>query len=63
MAFEIRREIIKVADGADVVFDVRTTRHGPLISDLEPEQYLHRHFSLAWAGFLSDDRTPEAFLR
>jgi penicillin amidase len=62
-ALAIRREIIKVAGGADVALDVRLTRHGPLISDLDPERYLHRHFSLAWAGFWSDDRTPEAFLR
>ena len=34
------------------VFNVRSTRHGPLISDLEPEHYLHRRFSLAWTGFM-----------
>jgi penicillin amidase len=63
MAFEVRREIIKVKDGADVTFNVRSTRHGPLISDLEPERYLHRRFSLAWTGFLAGDRSPEAFLK
>ncbi len=63
MPFEVRREVIKVKDGADVVFNVRSTRHGPLISDLEPEHYLHRRFSLAWTGFMPDDRTPEAFLK
>jgi len=61
-AFDVRREIIKVKNGADVTFNVRSTRHGPLISDLEPERYLHRRFSLAWTGFLPDDRSPEAFL-
>jgi len=61
-AFDMRREIIKVKDSADVTFSVRSTRHGPLISDLEPERYLHRRFSLAWTGFLPDDRSPEAFL-
>ena len=60
---EVRREIIKVKDGADVRFNVRSTRHGPLISDLEPERYLHRRFSLSWTGFMPDDRTPEAFLK
>ena len=60
---EVRREAIKVKDGADVLFNVRSTRHGPLISDLEPEHYLHRRFSLAWTGFMLDDRTPEAFLK
>jgi penicillin amidase len=63
MPFEVRREVIKVKDGADVVFNVRSTRHGPLISDLEPEHYLHRRFSLAWTGFMPSDRTPEAFLK
>jgi penicillin G amidase len=63
MPFEVRREVIKVKDGADVVFNVRSTRHGPLISDLEPEHYLHRRFSLAWTGFMPDDRSPEAFLK
>ncbi len=62
-AFEIRREIIKMKDSADVAFDVRATRHGPLISDLDPERYLHRRFALAWTGFLPDDRSPEAFLK
>jgi penicillin amidase len=61
-AFDVRREVIKVKDGADVTFDVRTTRHGPLISDLEPELYLHRRFALSWTGFLPNDRSPEAFL-
>ena len=61
--FEVRREIIKVKDGADVVFNVRSTRHGPLISDLDPERYLHRRFALAWTGFMPDDRSPEAFLK
>lgn len=61
-AFERRREVIKVKGGADVTFNVRSTRNGPLISDLEPERYLRRRFSLAWTGFLPDDRTPEAFL-
>ncbi|MGH6893550.1 MAG: penicillin acylase family protein [Dongiaceae bacterium] len=61
--FAVRRELIKIKDSADVAFDVRATRHGPLISDLDPERYLHRRFALAWTGFLPDDRTPEAFLK
>jgi penicillin amidase len=59
---EIRREIVKVKDGAEVAFDVRATRHGPIISDLDPERYLNRVFALSWPGFAADDRTPEAFL-
>jgi len=63
MPFDVRREIIKMKDSTDVIFDVRSTRHGPLISDLDPERYLHRRFALAWTGFLPDDRSPEAFLK
>jgi penicillin G amidase len=63
MPFGVRREVIKVKGGADVVFNVRSTRHGPLISDLEPEHYLHRRFSMSWTGFMPDDRSPEAFLK
>lgn len=59
---DIRREIIKVKDAADVTLDVRSTRHGPIISDLDPERYLQRTFALSWTGFDADDRTPEAFL-
>ena len=61
--FDVRTEIIKVKGLDDVSFDVRSTRNGPLISDLDPERYLHRRFSLAWTGFLPDDRSPEAFLK
>jgi penicillin amidase len=61
--FEVRSEIIKVKGSADVTFNVRSTRHGPLISDLDPERYLHRRFALSWTGFLPDDRSPEAFLK
>jgi penicillin amidase len=61
-ALDVRREVMKVRNRPDVTFNVRATRHGPLISDLDPERYLHRRFSLAWTGFLPDDRSPEAFL-
>jgi penicillin amidase len=60
---DVRREVIKVKGREDVVFNVRSTRNGPLISDLEPERYLRRRFALAWTGFLPNDRTPEAFLK
>ena len=59
---EIRRETIKVKGAADVALDMRSTRHGPIISDLDPERYLKRIFALSWTGFDPDDRTPEAFL-
>lgn len=58
---EIRREIIKIKNAPDVTLDVRSTRHGPIISDLDPERYLKRTFALSWTGFDADDHTPEAF--
>ncbi len=59
---DIRREIIKVEGAPDVTLDIRATRHGPIISDLDPERYLKRTFALSWTGFDAADRTPEAFL-
>ena len=35
LPFEIRQETIKVAGGADVVLDVRSTRHGVVLSDVD----------------------------
>ncbi len=34
--FQTVREIIAVKDSADVVLDVRYTRHGPVVSDIQP---------------------------
>ncbi len=41
-----RNEIIHVKNGPDVVFDVTTTRHGPIISDLLPGE--SRKIALRW---------------
>ena len=43
---ERRREVIHVKGGRDVVFDVLTTRHGPIVSELAPEE--HRQIALKW---------------
>ncbi len=42
-----RREVIKVKGKPDVVFDVRSTRHGPIISELFPGE--NRELALRWA--------------
>jgi penicillin amidase len=34
--FELRREVIAVKDSEDVVFDIRFSRHGPVVSDVHP---------------------------
>ncbi len=41
-----RREVIRVKGGPDVVLDVVTTRHGPIISDLLPGET--RKLALRW---------------
>jgi penicillin G amidase len=47
--FEIRREVIKVKGGEDVVLEVKSTVHGPIVSDLYPE--LNAAVSLKWTLF------------
>lgn len=43
---ERRREVIHVKGERDVVFDVLTTRHGPIVSELAPGE--HRQIALKW---------------
>jgi penicillin amidase len=46
------REIIKVKDGDDRSFDIRFTKHGPVISDIYPTQELvdDKLISMQWTG-------------
>jgi len=59
--FETRSETIKVKGGTDVTFAVRTTRHGPVLSDLDddrkPEDPI---LALSAAFLLPNDQTPDA---
>jgi penicillin G amidase len=65
--FETREEAIRVKGGADVRLAVRTTRHGPVLSDIsedvasiaEPGKVV----ALAYTGLGDRDTTAEAFLR
>lgn len=63
--FEARQEVIKVDDGEDVTVTVRSSRHGPILSDApqlrwqDPAQVL----ALAWPGFNADDGTAAALFR
>ena len=67
LALEHRRETISVKGQADEVLDVRTTRHGPVVSDLVggidavagPGTVL----SLSAVFLDSDDSTPDALYR
>ncbi len=65
--FETRNETIKVRFGGEKILHVRSTRHGPVLSDndiagtkdLAPDGYV---LSLAWAALTDDDTTYETLL-
>jgi penicillin amidase len=61
--FETREETIKVKGGADVVIHVSSTRHGPVVSDLEEDSKTDDPiFALSAAFLLPGDRTAEGLL-
>ena len=51
--FRIKREVIKVKGGHDVIFDERFTDHGPVISDIMPAHKLlgNKVISMQWTGY------------
>jgi penicillin amidase len=60
-AFGTRREVIRVKGAPDAVLDVRTSRHGPILSDVDeearasmPDGYV---LAVDWVGFAPGDRT------
>ncbi len=63
--FDLRDEVIKVKDAADVTLTVRTTRHGPVISDLAPAMKTAvgagHVIALAATYLQPNDRSAEAF--
>ncbi|MEJ0067400.1 MAG: penicillin acylase family protein, partial [Pseudomonadota bacterium] len=63
-AFETRTETIHVHGGDDVAITVRTTRHGPVISDVEASAAAIAQdrivIALAATGLRPDDHTAEA---
>ncbi len=64
--FEVRREIIEVKGGEDVVLQVRETRHGPVLEDgWEPARGTLESghvLALAWTTLREDDLTAQAGL-
>ncbi len=64
-AFETRHEIIHVKGKPDVALTVRTTRHGPVMSDIDGEMRAlagpGKAMALAFTGLGAADRTSEAF--
>ena len=61
--FDSRNEVIAVKDAEDVTFMVRSTRHGPVISDLLPDGGTvageDRVLALAWTALLENDTSIE----
>jgi len=61
--FEVRKETIKVKGGADVAIDIRSSRHGPVVSDLSEDRKKDDPvFALAATFLLPGDRTAEGLL-
>lgn len=63
--FELRDETIRVKGQADVTIQVRKTRHGPVISDVQPQYQglidARRYaVSLHWSALTPDNKTIEA---
>jgi penicillin G amidase len=63
--FELRDETIRVKGQADVTIPVRKTRHGPVISDVQPQYQglidASRYaVSLHWSALTPDNKTIEA---
>lgn len=59
--FETREETIRVKGADPVTIVVRATRHGPVVSDVDPKPSSTESVqALAWAALLPGDRTAEA---
>jgi len=61
-SFATRTETIRVRGGAPVTLEIRTSVHGPIVSDvLAGASRFRRPVALRWTGLDADDTTPEAF--
>jgi penicillin amidase len=65
--FDEHREIIHVRHAPDIVLTVRATRHGPVLSDINPTMAAlagpNKVMALAFTGLGDKDTTAEALLR
>jgi penicillin amidase len=59
-SFEQRREVLRVKGGDSVVFTVRSTRHGPVLSDAERRLGTRDVLAARWAA-LDTSRSFRAF--
>ncbi len=57
--FRIKRELIKVKDGNDVIMQTRFTDHGPVISDIYPDKKIlgNKVIAMDWTGYDISDET------
>jgi penicillin G amidase len=66
-SFDVRTEIIHVKGAHDVTLNVRTTRHGPVISDIDSEIASiageGKVIALSFTGLSEKDTTSEALMR
>lgn len=63
MPFELRQEVFRIKGQEDVTLVLRSTRHGPVVSDLDVDDTGKGSvLALAWTALLPEDRTPEALL-
>lgn len=61
LPFDMRQEVFKIKGEEDVTLVLRSTRHGPVVSDLDVEaDGTGTVLALAWTALLPYDRTPEA---
>jgi penicillin amidase len=58
--FAVRTETIKVAGGPDVILNVRETRHGPILNDVDERLADAPLMALRWTATADVDRTFEA---
>jgi penicillin amidase len=61
--YDVRHELIHVAGGADVTLDVRTTRDGPIVNDVDSRLKDAPPLALRWTATDAVDGTLEAILR
>jgi penicillin amidase len=60
--FTVRHEVIKVAGGTDVAIDVRSTGHGPIVSDVSDRlKATGALYSLRWTATAEPDRLLDSF--
>ena len=63
LPFQVRHEVFKVAGGADVAIDIRSTGHGPVISDASDKlKAIGGVYALRWAATAEPDRILDTFL-